>query len=74
MPIPPEQPLLISGGVMKPYQIEGLIWMANLRKVGANGILADEMGLGKTLQTISLFCHAHEVVVHMRSITLFTPV
>ena len=46
---------------MKPYQIEGMIWMANLRKVGANGILADEMGLGKTLQTISLFCHTYEV-------------
>ena len=60
-PIPFEQPLLISGGIMKPYQIEGMIWMANLRKVKANGILADEMGLGKTLQTISLFCHTYEV-------------
>ena len=37
------------------------MWMANLRRVKANGILADEMGLGKTLQTISLFCHLHEV-------------
>ena len=61
LPIPFEQPLLVSGGIMKPYQIEGMIWMANLRKVGANGILADEMGLGKTLQTISLFCHTYEV-------------
>ena len=46
---------------MKDYQIEGMIWMTNLRKVHANGILADEMGLGKTLQTISLFCHTVEV-------------
>lgn len=61
LPISMEQPLLISGGIMKPYQIEGMIWMANLRKIGANGILADEMGLGKTLQTISLFCHCYEV-------------
>ena len=45
---------------MKPYQIEGMIWMANLRKVGANGILADEMGLGKTLQTISLLAYLRE--------------
>ena len=60
-PIAYEQPLLIRGGVMKPYQIEGMIWMANLRRVKANGILADEMGLGKTLQTISLFCHTYEV-------------
>ena len=27
-PIAYEQPLLIRGGVMKPYQIEGMIWMA----------------------------------------------
>ena len=38
--IPPEQPLLISGGIMKPYQIEGMMWMANLRKAGANGIVS----------------------------------
>ena len=38
--IPAEQPLLISGGIMKPYQIEGMIWMAQLRKVGANGIVS----------------------------------
>ena len=38
--IPVEQPLLISGGIMKPYQIEGMIWMAQLRKVGANGIVS----------------------------------
>jgi len=61
VPISPEQPLLVTGGVMKDYQLAGLNWVVNLRKVGANGILGDEMGLGKTLQTISLFCHLYEV-------------
>ena len=59
-PIPYDQPLLVTGGVMKDYQLAGLKWVTNLRKLGANGILADEMGLGKTLQTISVFCQLYE--------------
>ena len=58
--VPEEQPALVTGGIMKPYQLEGLRWVASLRGLGANGILADEMGLGKTLQTIALFCHLYE--------------
>ena len=58
--VPEEQPALVTGGIMKPFQLEGLRWVASLRRLGANGILADEMGLGKTLQTISLFCHLYE--------------
>jgi superfamily II DNA or RNA helicase len=38
---------------MRPYQIEGLTWLQNLRARGVGGILADDMGLGKTLQTIA---------------------
>ena len=50
-----KQPGLINTahGVMRPYQIQGLHWMANLYQNGINGILADEMGLGKTLQVIA---------------------
>ena len=65
--IPDEQPVLISGGVMRNYQLEGLQWMINLDQNGINGILADEMGLGKTLQTISLFAHLVEVGVRVRN-------
>ncbi|GFE54344.1 DEAD-box family helicase [Babesia ovis] len=43
--------------VLRPYQLEGLRWLASLYRSGSNGILADEMGLGKTLQTISLLAH-----------------
>lgn len=38
---------------LRPYQIEGLSWLQNLRARGVGGILADDMGLGKTLQTIA---------------------
>ncbi|EWC43505.1 hypothetical protein DRE_07505 [Drechslerella stenobrocha 248] len=58
------QPKLVTGCVMKDYQLEGLEWMASLFENGLNGILADEMGLGKTLQTISLFAFLREMGVH----------
>ena len=47
------QPSLVSGGIMRKYQLEGLEWLKSLYENGLNGILADEMGLGKTIQTIS---------------------
>ncbi|KAL0858012.1 hypothetical protein Bca101_063166 [Brassica carinata] len=52
-----EQPSLLRGGVLRPYQIEGLQWMVSLFNNNLNGILADEMGLGKTIQTISLIAY-----------------
>ena len=56
-----DQPILLEGGVMRSYQIEGYKWMSTLFENGINGILADEMGLGKTIQTIALFCHLVEM-------------
>ncbi|KAH0539140.1 hypothetical protein FGG08_004312 [Glutinoglossum americanum] len=47
------QPALLTGGVMRGYQLEGLDWLCSLYENGLNGILADEMGLGKTIQTIA---------------------
>lgn len=47
------QPALITGGVLKEYQLAGVEWLVSLFENGLNGILADEMGLGKTLQTIA---------------------
>jgi superfamily II DNA or RNA helicase len=40
--------------VLRPYQKQGVAWMAFLRANSFGGILADEMGLGKTLQTLAL--------------------
>ena len=55
--IPDSQPLLLTGGILRQYQMDGYEWMSTLWENGINGILADEMGLGKTIQVISLFCH-----------------
>lgn len=55
-----KQPALVSGGVMKDYQLDGLEWMSTLYENGLNGILADEMGLGKTLQCIAFLSYLME--------------
>ncbi|KAL9083337.1 MAG: hypothetical protein Q9159_005845 [Coniocarpon cinnabarinum] len=54
------QPDLVSGGMMRKYQLEGLEWLVSLYENGLNGILADEMGLGKTVQTISFLAFLRE--------------
>ena len=58
------QPELVSGGIMRTYQLEGLSWLASLYENGLNGILADEMGLGKTIQTISFLAFLKGKGVH----------
>lgn len=45
---------------LRPYQQEGVNWLAFLKKYQFGGILADDMGLGKTLQALTLLAHAHE--------------
>lgn len=57
------QPNLLTGGVMRSYQIAGFEWLKVLYENGVNGILADEMGLGKTVQCIALFAHLIEMGV-----------
>lgn len=37
---------------LRGYQVDGVSWLARLRKMHLSGILADDMGLGKTLQAI----------------------
>jgi len=53
----PNGGLVIHGGKMRDYQVQGLNWMVSLHHNGLNGILADEMGLGKTLQTVSFLAY-----------------
>ncbi|KAF2860481.1 hypothetical protein K470DRAFT_217030 [Piedraia hortae CBS 480.64] len=55
-----KQPALVTGGIMRKYQLEGLDWLTSLYENGLNGILADEMGLGKTIQTISFLAFLRE--------------
>ncbi|KAK4506122.1 hypothetical protein PRZ48_004087 [Zasmidium cellare] len=59
-----KQPDLVTGGLMRTYQLEGLDWLTSLYENGLNGILADEMGLGKTIQTISFLAFLREKGVH----------
>ncbi|CAG2114489.1 unnamed protein product [Medioppia subpectinata] len=54
------QPYLISGTIMRDYQLDGLEWMRLLMANCMNGILADEMGLGKTIQSIAMIAHIVE--------------
>lgn len=49
-------PSLLRGN-LRPYQKQGLNWLASLYNNSTNGILADEMGLGKTIQTIALISY-----------------
>ena len=37
--IPDDQPLLLSGGIMRDYQLKGYNWMATLYENGINGKL-----------------------------------
>ena len=52
----PEAPLPADlTATLRPYQQQGLNWLAFLRSAGLGGILADDMGLGKTLQAMCAF-------------------
>ncbi|KAL4781162.1 P-loop containing nucleoside triphosphate hydrolase protein [Aspergillus varians] len=53
-PVPAAQPVGISR-TLKPFQLEGLNWMARQEKTQyKGGLLGDEMGMGKTIQAVSL--------------------
>ena len=52
--IPPVAPPESFRAQLRPYQAEGLAWLAFLREAGLGGILADDMGLGKTVQALAL--------------------
>ena len=57
------QPRLLTGGSLRPYQLEGANWLRVLYENGIHGILGDEMGLGKTVQCIALLAHLIEMQV-----------
>lgn len=42
---------------LRPYQQDGLNWLAFLHRYSLGGILADDMGLGKTLQALAFLQH-----------------
>ncbi|MCC7191322.1 MAG: SWIM zinc finger family protein [Phycisphaeraceae bacterium] len=52
--IQPIEPAATFKGTLRPYQCEGLGWLAFLRWFGMGGVLADDMGLGKTIQVLAM--------------------
>ncbi|MFL0578604.1 DEAD/DEAH box helicase [Dietzia sp. 179-F 9C3 NHS] len=44
---------------LRPYQQEGLDWLAALAASGTGAVLADDMGLGKTVQVLALTAAEH---------------
>lgn len=55
VPVVPTPPGFTA--TLRPYQREGLSWLALLHGHRLGGILADDMGLGKTLQLLALIAH-----------------
>lgn len=39
---------------LRPYQVDGALWLLKNARASAAGLLADEMGLGKTIQTLAM--------------------
>lgn len=52
---------------LRPYQIEAVEWMLQIKQLSSGVILADEMGLGKTIQTLSFI---HEIQDDIKNKTL----
>lgn len=47
-------------GTLRPYQQQGLNWLAGLGELGFGGCLADDMGLGKSVQVLALLLYRQE--------------
>jgi len=45
---------------LRPYQQNGLAWLASMCDSGLGGCLADDMGLGKTIQVLALHLHRRD--------------
>lgn len=54
------QPSPLLKADLRPYQLEGVRWLAELYHKELGGCLADDMGLGKTLQTLAILLYAKE--------------
>ncbi|PAY23122.1 helicase [Dietzia natronolimnaea] len=44
---------------LRPYQLDGVRWLAALSRAGTGAVLADDMGLGKTMQVLALTATEH---------------
>lgn len=51
--------------ILRPYQLEGVLWLQQQRKNNHGCLLADEMGLGKTIQIIAHLCCLDDDRTHL---------
>ncbi|MFS0723219.1 DEAD/DEAH box helicase [Paenibacillus sp. 1P07SE] len=56
-------------GELRPYQLQGVSWLAFLRSFGLGACLADDMGLGKTIQFTAYLLHIKEIERQLASAT-----
>jgi hypothetical protein len=52
--VKPTDPPQSFTGILRPYQQQGLGWLAFCRDMGFGACLADDMGLGKTVQVLAM--------------------
>jgi non-specific serine/threonine protein kinase len=60
---PERQGAIVPNGLqatLRPYQQDGVKWLALLTQLRLGACLADDMGLGKTLQVITLLLHLRD--------------
>ena len=57
---PPPPPPNGLQATLRPYQLRGFGWLAQMRQMKLGACLADDMGLGKTLQTITVWLYERE--------------
>jgi len=60
-------------GMLRPYQLRGLNWLALLDRLGIGACLADDMGLGKTIQFLALLLHERQDGNPVGPTLLFSP-
>lgn len=58
-------PSSVFNGHLRPYQIQGLSWLAFLQTYGFHGMLADDMGLGKTVQVLAFLSTLQDAGPHL---------
>jgi superfamily II DNA or RNA helicase len=58
---------------LRPYQQEGLNWLAFLKDYGFGGILADDMGLGKTIQALAWIMHEKQMGNMKKPVLVIAP-
>lgn len=78
MVLPKSQPIEVGipkklNAELRPYQVDGLKWLAYLYSIGCGGILADDMGLGKTIQVIAFLGHLKEEKKEIKTHLILAP-